>query len=245
VLNYKIQYNYIPGQIFSIYHSLKNEKKITPYWKNMDDNELWNHLVFCILSSNVPYELALSSTLHLMENNLLDVSWLSNTEKGYLRISHELSRPIFKPKKRNGDFRKYRFPLIRSRNIHNASKIIKNGFTKLLDDKKTDFEIRNNIAKCISGIGLKQSSLFLRNIGFSNNLAIIDTHIIAFLNKILEPPLKKSLITSEKQYFKIEEILVNITKNLNLDLSLFDLALWEYMRRRGSFENSCIIFGRD
>lgn len=76
----------------------------------------------------------------------------------------------------------------------------------------------------IKGLGYKEASHFLRNIGFTN-LAIIDFHIVDLLIKnglLNEKP--KSL--SKKKYIEIEDILKEIAEDLNLSLGELDLYLW-------------------
>ncbi|MHA2326793.1 MAG: 8-oxoguanine DNA glycosylase, partial [Promethearchaeota archaeon] len=82
---------------------------------------------------------------------------------------------------------------------------------------------RDWIVKNIKGIGYKEGSHFLRNIGY-NNLAIIDFHIIDLLVKshLIEKP--KTL--TKKKYLEIEELLKLIGKKLKLNLAELDLYLW-------------------
>ena len=83
--------------------------------------------------------------------------------------------------------------------------------------------IREWLAKTIKGLGYKEASHFLRNIGFKN-LAIIDFHIIDILEKfgIIQKP--KTL--SKKKYIEIEQVLKKIGECVNLDLDELDLYLW-------------------
>jgi len=75
----------------------------------------------------------------------------------------------------------------------------------------------------IKGLGFKESSHFLRNIGF-DNYAIIDFHIVDILvdNGIVKKP--KTL--NKKNYLLIESKLSMLAKKLNLTLSELDLYLW-------------------
>lgn len=75
----------------------------------------------------------------------------------------------------------------------------------------------------IKGLGMKEASHFLRNIGFIN-LAIIDFHIIDLLvrNKLIRRP--KTL--NKTSYLKIEKILEKLAKQTMLNLAQLDLYLW-------------------
>lgn len=82
---------------------------------------------------------------------------------------------------------------------------------------------RDWLVKNIKGLGLKESSHFLRNIGFQD-FAIIDFHIIDILieNKIIEKP--KNL--NKKNYLEIENKLKKMADKLGLTLAELDLYLW-------------------
>lgn len=84
-------------------------------------------------------------------------------------------------------------------------------------------EIRNWVADTIKGLGMKESSHFLRNIGFKN-VAIIDFHILDLLEKekILEKPKK----LDKKTYLEIEQVLEKLARKLDLNLAELDLYLW-------------------
>jgi N-glycosylase/DNA lyase len=75
----------------------------------------------------------------------------------------------------------------------------------------------------IKGLGMKEASHFLRNIGFIN-LAIIDFHIIDLLvrNKLIKRP--KTI--TKPVYLKIEKILEKLAKQTRLSLAQLDLYLW-------------------
>lgn len=89
------------------------------------------------------------------------------------------------------------------------------------------FQKREWLVSNIKGLGYKESSHFLRNIGYFD-LAILDRHILNILNEtnyISEVP--KTL--TKKKYFEIEEILRKIASQLNMSLAELDLYMW-YMK---------------
>jgi N-glycosylase/DNA lyase len=90
-------------------------------------------------------------------------------------------------------------------------------------NNKEEKELRNWIADNIIGLGMKESSHFLRNIGFKNS-AIIDFHILDILEK--EGLIKKPNKLDKRAYLKIEEVLENLAKQVDLNLSELDLYLW-------------------
>ncbi len=82
---------------------------------------------------------------------------------------------------------------------------------------------REWLVKNVKGLGWKEASHFLRNVGF-NDVAIIDFHIIDIL--VENNLIKKPKTISKKMYLEIEEVLRKLAKKVNLTLSELDLYLW-------------------
>ncbi len=86
-------------------------------------------------------------------------------------------------------------------------------------------ELRNLIVKTVNGYGLKESSHFLRNIGFSNNqIAILDRHILKNLHVL--NLIKETKIKSQKHYLEIENIFLNFANSINIPPDQLDLLWW-------------------
>jgi N-glycosylase/DNA lyase len=216
--------------IFDKYYELES-KVIRKPWFDYSESELWVELCFCILSSNVSYENALSATRYLSENNFLNLNWILNHENAQQLISNELSRDNFLPKKKDDSLRKYRFPNVRSKNIVSAAHFLyekNNGVKKLLKKFLTEFVARDFFHSNVTGLGLKEASHFLRNIGYSNSLAIIDVHIASFLHEL--NLLESSFPINTQRYLEMETKMISLAKFFDCDLSLLDNVVWNYMR---------------
>jgi N-glycosylase/DNA lyase len=87
-------------------------------------------------------------------------------------------------------------------------------------DKKA---LRDWIVNNIKGLGYKEASHFLRNIGF-DDYAIIDFHILNIL--IDYNIIKRPKTITKKKYLEIEEILKKLAKKTDLTLAELDLYLW-------------------
>ncbi len=129
------------------------------------------------------------------------------------------------------------FLMLRSKNIFKSAKTVsckEQWLHSLLVDSASEQKTRSVLISNISGFGLKEASHFLRNIGYSNRLAIIDTHVISFLEEInaLSTPQLKTL--TPKTYMELEYALQQICKEWGLLLSVFDMAVWRYMRKRSN-----------
>ena len=76
-----------------------------------------------------------------------------------------------------------------------------------------------------SGVGLKEANHVLRNLGFGENIAILDRHILRnlkALNVINEIP--KTI--TEKKYYEIEEKMKEYSKFSKIKMDELDLVLW-------------------
>lgn len=91
--------------------------------------------------------------------------------------------------------------------------------------KVWDRNSREWLVKNVKGLGLKESSHFLRNIGVKD-VAIIDFHIIDLLveHSLIEKPSSKSI--TPKRYLEIENVLKKLGERVGLSLAELDLYLW-------------------
>lgn len=89
--------------------------------------------------------------------------------------------------------------------------------------KESGKEMRDWLVENVKGLGMKESSHFLRNIGYKD-VAIIDFHIVDLLveEKLIDQP--KTI--TPKKYLEIEKVLDNLGKKVNLNLAELDLYLW-------------------
>ena len=221
----------IPHQILQFYNKLL-QKSHTSDWKRKKEQDLWHELCFCILSGNVTFELAKSVIDTLNEKELLDQYWIVEDPKSLKVLNEALEESQFLPLKNNGELRKYRYPNKRSQQIVKAAQVIyseNKSIKHILSQFESDIETRSYLSNQISGLGIKEASHFLRNIHYSNSLAIIDVHVLSFLKK--NYLISQDMSVTPNSYLKLERILRNLADFHGLDLSIFDLAIWHYMRR--------------
>jgi N-glycosylase/DNA lyase len=169
--------------------------------KKAPNNILFHELCFCLMAANFNAEKSLR-----IQNALQD---------------QLITLPEDKLAEKLKEFG-HRHPNVRAKYIVEARKHIPN-LQKILQRTKDELELRKWFADNVKGLGLKEASHFLRNIGYEN-LAIVDFHIVDLLvkNKLLEEP--KTI--TPKIYLQVEEILKDIAKKANLNLAELDLYLW-------------------
>lgn len=163
--------------------------------------KIFKELCFCIMTANC------GAAKCIEVNDRID--------KGFLNLPEE---ELVKKFKEFG----YRFPNIRAKYIIDARNYISE-LESIINSNIDEIKLREWVVKNIKGIGYKEASHFLRNIGYKN-LAIIDFHIVDLLVKydLIEKP--KSM--TKKKYLEIENVLKLIGRELHLDMAKLDLYLW-------------------
>ncbi|MBN2459751.1 N-glycosylase/DNA lyase [Candidatus Woesearchaeota archaeon] len=163
--------------------------------------ELFKEMCFCILTAN-------SSAKKCMEIQ-------QSIDNGFLGLPKE---KLAAKLKELG----YRFPNKRAEYISEARKH-KDSLRKVIEAANDEADLRQWLVKNVKGLGYKEASHFLRNIGFKGS-AILDFHIIDILDehKLIQRP--KSL--TPKKYLEIENELKKIGQKLNLNMAELDLYLW-------------------
>jgi N-glycosylase/DNA lyase len=116
----------------------------------------------------------------------------------------------------------YRFPNVRSNYIIESRKLMKE-LENRLKHSKNKTGLRQWLVKNIKGLGYKEASHFLRNIGFKD-YAIIDFHIVDLLVK--QDLIEKPKTLTKSKYLEIEQLLKELGEKLRLNLAQLDLYLW-------------------
>ncbi|MBU7004325.1 MAG: DNA lyase, partial [Theionarchaea archaeon] len=91
----------------------------------------------------------------------------------------------------------------------------------LVDDPK---KARENVVDNIKGLGYKEASHFLRNIGYEG-LAILDRHILRTLCEACVIDCYPSTI-GKKTYMELEEKLGEYSQRLGIPLDALDMVMW-------------------
>jgi len=170
-------------------------------FKEKSDNEVFKELCFCLMTANFN---AAKSIIIQKEINDGFLNW----EKE--KLAEELVRL------------EHRFPNTRAGFIYEAQKY-KDSIKQILDSIDNDIEKRAWLVKNIKGLGLKESSHFLRNIGYKD-VAIIDFHIIDLLVK--ESLIERPKTITPKVYIEVENLLRELSGKVNINMGELDLYLW-------------------
>jgi len=197
--------NDLLSTINNLKHSIvqtKIQQRIQEF-KNIDTRsgeELFKELCFCILTANFNAERSINIHSHLSECFCTDTK-----------------ETLAKKLKQQG----YRFPNTRAAFIvESAAK--KDKLPTIIQTLKRE-ERRAWLVDNIKGLGYKEASHFLRNIG-CDDYAIIDSHILDLLERYHHITRPKTL--TKKNYIEIEGRLQKIAEHTHLTLAELDLYLW-------------------
>jgi len=190
------------------WHGLKKEKireRLAEFKARKSDKEIFEELCFCIMTANASAKMGLKSISAIKKNILTaNESELIKLLKG----SH-------------------RFYNTRAGYIAHTREYLKKEcglkMRKLLNSFETPSELRRYFAetKDIKGIGYKEASHFLRNIGYSD-YAILDKHVLGILREL------KVINEKDKDYCEIENKMKKFSKKIGICMDELDLTLWSY-----------------
>ena len=224
-----IQYNthQIEKTICSLYPLIEDQIKNNKS-REWSEYSLRRELVACILGSQVRYEMATTALNHIEECGLLhDKWWHGSNRKFENNVFNVLSGRI----PNLGRKWSYRFPKTRSHQLARARDALsKLSLADRLSQTCNPRELRQNLVADIAGLGPKQASMFLRNIGKSYELAILDTHILRFLDMQNLISRDSNKVSSLLAYEKTERIVSNYADKLGFRVGYLDWAIWATMR---------------
>jgi N-glycosylase/DNA lyase len=176
---------------------------------NDSDERIFAELAFCICTPQSKAVTAWNAITALMKNGLL------------YRGSIEQIASFLNPVRFGGNKAKYIVEARKKFTVDNKLQI-KEFVHSFIDS----IELREWLAENIKGIGMKEASHFIRNIGLSDNqLAILDIHILKNLEEcgVIE---KEPKSLTKREYLKIEERMKFFSKQINISMDELDMLFW-------------------
>lgn len=196
-------------------NEIKRDPAVAPQFSRMNNAiDVWKSMLFCILSSQVRASSALKAVDVLIEDIPFFDSGVTRSE--VLQVATEaLARKA-----------RHRFPNSRARQVADswfAFAQLKGDHYEYLDSFESEFVAREEISKLFPGLGLKQASMFLRDIGYAQSLCIIDTHIVWYCANV--HGIKLPALTAKK-YIELERDLLQESAEFGVTADVFDSAVW-------------------
>lgn len=201
-------------EILKVYEKIgkdidKRLKEFKEIWKNGSDEDIHAELSFCILTPQSKARNAWKAITTLRADGVLFIGD-AQTISDYLNIVR------FKNNKA-----KYLVELREKMKNEKGEIITKQFFNSL----PSTFEKREWIVKNIKGMSYKEAGHFLRNVGFGEDVAILDRHVLKNLVK-LEVISEIPKTITPKLYLEIEEKLRVYCKEVGIGMDQIDLLLW-------------------
>ncbi len=171
------------------------------------DERVFAELAFCLCTPQSKATVCWNVVTSLVKNNLL---YVGNVEK----IKPFLNAVRFGDKKSEY--------IVGARKLFSEDgKLKTKEKIKSFDDV---FELREWLVENVKGLGMKESSHFLRNIGLGKDLAILDRHILKNLHKVGVVGEMKNL--TDKKYLEIENKMRKFSEEIKIPLDELDLLFW-------------------
>jgi len=199
-------------EILDLYKRIKPEivKRISDFrniWKDADNNFLFTELAFCLFTPQSSARQCWKAVNILIEKDLLFTG-------KWEEISNEINIVRFRNNKA-----KY---LIEARSKFCCSDM---GLRECLDLNADQFDKRNWLVKNVKGMGFKEASHFMRNIGIGDKLAILDRHILKNMKLLgIIESIPESI--TEKVYISLEKKLSEYSKSSCIPMEHLDFVLW-------------------
>lgn len=178
-------------------------------WKHGINERLFAELVFCLLTPQSKARSCWEAVELLVEKGLLlggSAEDIAETIRGRVRFHNQKAVYVVRARRRfgRGEAVDVRGPLA--------------GF-------RSGQEAREWLVESVCGMGYKEASHFLRNIGYSTELAILDRHILKNLRALgVIEHVPRSL--PKRRYLEIERAMVTFCQQTGFPLSHLDLVLW-------------------
>jgi N-glycosylase/DNA lyase len=184
-----------------------------------EPHRIWETFVFCILASQVTSEKARKACGRIMSH----VPFF-DSKTSFTRLEEQIISEL-----KHKDIR-HRFPYSKARQIAHswfAFAQVRDEFDEYLLAFSSERQARQHVVATFPGLGMKQASMMLRDIGYSNKLAIIDTHILWYFAQSMN--LETSGVTT-KQYLELEDRLIQQADRYRVEPNVLDAAIWAAVR---------------
>jgi N-glycosylase/DNA lyase len=201
-------------EIKKLYHPVQEDIKsrlneFKEVWEKGNDKDIFTELAFCLLTPQSKAKSCDYAVNILKDKDLLfkgNKTQIGKVLRGCVRFHNTKAKNILSARK---EFAK------------EGSIFIKPAIAQFKDPE----EAREWLVSSIKGMGYKEASHFLRNIGMGEDLAILDRHILKNLKLLcVISEIPSSL--SRKKYLEIEKQMRTFAENVKIPMSHLDLLLW-------------------
>ena len=209
--------------------ALEEKRLPSPSWTSMTEDGLWRELVACILGSRVRFEAAHSAVERMGGRHLFSENRRSSHFQQYEQDVMKALSTGGAP----GEPGRYPFYRVRANQIRRAAERLygsRDTLRSFLEDSGDIRDARRRLASEVSGLGPKQASLFLRNIGYAAHVAVLDIHVLTYMSWVglTEAPIRA--VPTMRKYEALEDAFIEHAYSFGYAPDRFDLAVWVVMK---------------
>lgn len=200
-----VKFMHLPKNILQHYSNFKNQiRQRMADFKSVPESEYFYELCFCLCT---PQSKAANALVVIEKLKQFD---FQNKKVNPIRFLNDKSHYI-------------RFHNQKAFNLIGMKKLFPE-VIKILRRNIKPTEKRLWLAENVKGLGMKESSHFMRNIGYSN-LAILDRHI---LKHLVACEVYKEIpnVSSRKNYLEVEKDFIKFSKKVKIPIDELDLLFW-------------------
>jgi len=200
-------------EVKNIYSARKSEieKKLNDFkhiWGKNDNRELFQEFAFCLLTPQSKAKTCWNAILRLIGQDTLFNGDVESVRKKIKDIRFKNKKAIY---------------ICLARDFFSERGAVAIG--NKLENFSDRFELRKWLVENIKGMGYKEASHFLRNVGLGDGMAILDRHILKNL-KLLKVIKAIPEHLSDKKYFEIEAKMRKFSEKINIPIHHLDFVLW-------------------
>ncbi len=174
-------------------------------WAEGSDEDLFRELVFCLLTPQSRAKTCWAAVERLARKRMIENACAEDIQKELIGVRFN---------ERKAEYICLARKMFSSRSLRATL----GGFSNA-------FAAREWLVQNVKGLGYKEASHFLRNLGLGEELAILDRHILknlVLLGVIEERPAS----LSKKTYLDIEKKMTAFSKKVGIPMGHLDLLLW-------------------
>lgn len=205
-----------------------------PDWRSLSEEELLYEATVCMFGSQMLFEVAVAAADRVKEAGLLRIKRTIGQRQDYqARLAAVLSESV--SVEING-IRRQILPRFRNRlaalmastieTIHGQGSSLR----RILHSARSAQHARELLIAAVSGFGPKQTSLFLRRIGYCSDLAVLDTHVLDYLRMACDIDPKPGTLSKLSSYESVENEFRRVANDFGYGVGCLDLAMWVTMR---------------
>lgn len=202
-------------------------------WRSFSEVTLWREIVVGVLSSQSRFELAEAVATHMHRSGIL--SSLLAHESG---ASDRLQRAMASVHRYRDSLGIARSAMVRfpSRSTQLMLASVRNfrshgmSLRSVVRSATSAVQLRCTLISLVAGFGPKQASMYIRRIGYSDDLAILDTHILWYLAFTSGISSSLDQLQHLRRYEQLEARLRTHASGLGTSLGIFDFATWVTVR---------------